>query len=294
MYAADENIRLLAIRHGKSIDQGEVMLDLHSSFPSTKANLRAGFCVTLVMALAPALGAAKGYVPSDVEAALLTLVRQDDLRTFGEGQQSFAAQALNIDVATASEIAHVYKSGNDAKANLRFLNRRVLVSGTIDAVQSGSPGRTALVYADTGMTQVRAMTHDEQPSRTSARQVGSKVALVCTGAGGTSRAVTFDDCENADSFAQREWGRLNAWFVDFYQGRYVPNIMVVTMAINIAAMASRMPADHHCAVSAEQCRESAMAIGSLTDDKGLLREVVKRFEAQGLDLSLLAPVQSKP
>ena len=184
MYAADENVRLLAIRHGKSIDQGEVMFDLLSSFPSTKANFRVGLCVT-VMALAPALGAAKGYVPSDVEAALLTLVRQDDLRTFGEGQQSFAAQALNIDVATASEIAHVYKSGNDAKANPRFLNRRVLVSGTIDAVQSDSPGRTALVYADTGTTQVRAMTHDEQPSRTSAWRVGSKVVLVCTGAGGT-------------------------------------------------------------------------------------------------------------
>lgn len=37
-----------------------------------------------------------------------------------------------------------------------------------------------------------------------------------------------------------------------------------------------------------------MAIGSLTDDDGLFRDTVKRFEAQGLDLSLFAPVQSKP
>ena len=98
---------------------------------------------------------------------------------------------------------------------------------------------------------------------------------------------------DADNFARRELGRLNAWFVDFYQGKYVPNIMVVTTAINVAARASRMPADHHCAINSEKCREAAMAIGSLTDDKGLLRDVVRKFEMQGLDLSLLAPVQLK-
>lgn len=263
-------------------------------FQFKKASFRAKSCVMLIMALAPAHSAAVGHVPSEVETALLTLIRQDDVRAFGAGQQSYAAQVFNIDVVTAPEIARVYESGDDAKANQRFLSRRVLVSGTIDAVWADGSDRTVLAYADTGRTQVRAMAHGEQTLHMTAWQVGSKVALVCTGAGGTSRAATFDDCENAESFARREWDHLNVWFADFYQGKYVPNIMVVTMAVNVAARASRMPADHHCATSAEKCLEAAMAIGSLTDDNGLLKDVVQRFMAQGLDLSLLAPVQLKP
>ncbi|WP_153101228.1 OB-fold protein [Paraburkholderia hayleyella] len=290
----DANFLLLESRCDKSIDLGEAMFDTIPLFLFTKASLRAKFCVMLIMALAPVLCAAEGYVPSEVETALLTLIRQDDVRAFGAGQQSYAAQAFNIDVATAPEIARVYESGDDVKANQRFLSRRVLVSGTIDAVWANGPDRMVLAYADTGATQVRAMAHGEQTLHMTAWQVGNKVALVCTGAGGTSRVVTFDDCENADNVAQREWEHLNAWFADFYQGKYVPNIMVVTMAVNVAARASRMPVDHHCARSSEKCREAVMAIGSLTDDKGLLKDVVQRFVAQGLDLSLLAPVQLKP
>lgn len=270
------------------------MFDIISWFEFTQASLRAKFCVMLIMVLAPALCVAEAYVPSEVETALLALVRQDDMRSFSAGQQSYAAQAFNIDVATAPEIARVYESGDDSKANRRFLSRRVLVSGTIDAVWADGPDRMVLAYADTGATQVRAMAHGEQTLRITAWQVGNKVALVCTGAGGTSRAVTFDDCENADNVARREWERLNVWFADFYHGKYVPNIMVVTMAVNVAARASRMPADHHCATSSEKCREAAMAIGSLTSDKALLKSVIQRFEAQGLDLGLLAPVQLKP
>lgn len=270
------------------------MFDIIPSFQSTKASLRVKYCAMLITALAPALCAAEAYVPSEVETALLTLIRQDDVRAFAEGQRNYAAQAFNIDVATAPEIARAYESGDDAKTNQRFLSRRVLVSGTIAAVWVDGPDRTVLAYADTGATQVRAIAHGEQTSRLTAWQVGSKVVLVCTGAGGTSRVATFDDCENADNVARREWERLDAWFADFYQGKYVPNIMVVTMAVNIAARASRMPADHRCATSSEKCLEAVMAIGSLTNDRGLLKDVVQRLVAKGLDFGLLAPVQLKP
>ncbi|KUY85570.1 MULTISPECIES: hypothetical protein [unclassified Burkholderia] len=270
------------------------MFGIISSFQSTKASLRAKFCAVLIAALAPSLCAAEGYVPSEGETALLTLIRRDDVRAFAEGQKNYAAQAFNIDVATAPEIARFYESGDDAKTNQRFLSRRVLVSGTIEAVWADGPDRTVLAYADTGATQVRAIAHGEQTSRMTAWQVGGKVALVCTGAGGTSRAVTFDDCENADNVARREWDRLDTWFADFYQGKYVPNIMVVTMAVNIAARASRLPADHSCATDSEKCREAVMAIGSLTNDKGLLKDIVQQLVAKGLDFGLLAPVQLKP
>ncbi|WP_321884152.1 OB-fold protein [Burkholderia cepacia] len=270
------------------------MFDMIPSFQSTKASFRAKFCAMLITALTPALCVAEGYVPSEVETALLTLIRQDDLRAFAEGQQSYAAQAFNIDVTTASEIARVYESGDDAKANQRFLSRRVLVSGTIEAVWADGPDRTVLAYADTGATQVRAIAHGEQTSRLAAWQVGSKIVLVCTGAGGISRVATFADCENADNVARREWERLDAWFADFYQGKYVPNIMVVTMAVNVAARASRMPADHRCTTSPEKCIEAVMASGALGGDKALLKDVVQRLVAKGLDFGLLAPVQLKP
>ncbi len=248
----------------------------------------------LVAVLVPGSGIAGSYVPGEVETALLTIGRQDDVGAFAAGQQSYAAQVLNIDVATAQDIARVYQSKDDEKANHRFLSRRVLVSGIVEAVWPDDPDRTVLVYADTGATQVRAIAHGNQASRVATWYAGSKVSLVCTGAGGTSRAVSFDDCENAGDVGRREWERLDAWFADFYQGKYVPNIMIAILAINIAARASRMPADHRCAESLEKCREAAMAIGSLTSDDGLLREVVQRFEASGLDLSVLAPVQLTP
>lgn len=270
------------------------MSSITRSFRVLKVNLRTRFWAVLAVALAPALCAAEGYVPSEVETALLTLIRQDDVRAFAEGQQNYAAQAFNIDVTTAPEIARVYESGDDAKANQRFLSRRVLVSGTIDAVWADGPDRTVLAYADTGATQVRAIAHGEQTSRLAAWQVGSKVVLVCTGAGGISRVATFDDCENADNVARREWERLDAWFADFYQGKNVPNIMVVTMAVNVAARASRMPADYRCTTSPEKCIEAVMASGSLGGDKALLKGVVQRLMAKGLDFGLLAPVQLKP
>lgn len=242
----------------------------------------------------PSIGVASSYIPSDVETALLTIGRQDDVRAFAAGQQSYAALVLNIDVATAQEIAGVYQSKSDGKANHRFLSRRVLVSGIVDAVWPDDLDRTVLVYADTGATQVRAIAHGNQASRVATWRAGSKVSLVCTGVGGTSRAVSFDDCENADDVGRREWERLAAWLADFYQGKYVPNVMIVTLAINIAARARRMPADHGCVESLEKCREAATAVGSLTSDKGLLKEAVQRFEANGLDLGVLVPVRLEP
>ncbi|WP_083384096.1 OB-fold protein [Cupriavidus sp. USMAHM13] len=247
-------------------------------------------CLFFVAVSMPGIAIAGSYVPSEVETALLTIGRQDDVRAFAAGQESYAAQVLNIDVAIAQDIAQAYESKDDGKANHRFLNRRVLVSGIAAAVWPDGADRAVLVFADTGATQVRAIAHGDQASRMATWHVGSKVALVCTGEGGTSRAASFDDCENAGDVARREWERLDASLADFYQGKHVPNVMIVMLAINIAARASRMPTDHRCAESLEKCRESATAIGSLTSDKGLLKEVVQRFEANGLDLSVLAPV----
>ncbi|WP_081054907.1 OB-fold protein [Burkholderia diffusa] len=267
------------------------MVDVAPYFQYVKVIFRVKLCVALIAAFASEFCVADDSVPSEVESSLLTLIRQDDVHAFATGQQSYVAQTLNIDVTTAPEIARAYRSRDDAKANQRFLSRRVLISGAIDALWSDGPNRTVLIYADTGATQVRAIVRGKQPR--TAWRVGSRVTLVCTGAGGTSRAASFDDCEIADNVARREWKRLDAWFADFYRGKYVPNIMIVTMAINVAARASRMPAGYRCAESPEKCREALIATGALTSDKDLLNGIVGRFKAIGLDLSLLAPIQPR-
>ncbi len=64
---------------------GETMFDIIPSSQSTKASLRAKFCAILIVALAPALCVAEGYVPSPAESALLDLIMQDDIRSTAEG-----------------------------------------------------------------------------------------------------------------------------------------------------------------------------------------------------------------
>lgn len=255
--------------------------------PNKKAHL-IEFCVAGFLLNAPGVGFAAGYIPSEIEATLLNIIRDDDIRAFSEGQENYASTVFNIKASSARGIGDMYAQNSDT-ANKQFVGMLVLLSGTVEAVHDSGQGSPTLIFANTGSAQVRAQSSKEAAAKLTRLRSGSNVALVCRGLGGAVSAAVFGDCELGDDFGQHTWDRLSTEFSNFYQGRPAKSVAIPTMAINIAERASLMSLDHPCADDLNRCRAAAMAVGNLRGaPDSPLRAVIDRFKAAGLDLSLFS------
>lgn len=266
------------------------MSSITRSFRALKVNLRTRFWAVPVVALAPVLCVAEGYVPSPAESALLDLMMQDDIRSTAEGQWSYAAITQGVTRISADEMARTYAVGGFETGKDPFEGRRFLVSGTVASALDYRQGRAFVVFADTGSVQVRAQPQANNAVRTLALRTGDKVALVCTGAGGTKVAGVLRDCEFGDDFGKRVWVGLRNDFSEFYRGKPAKSLSIVSTALGLAGRASQMPADSGCGEDAEKCVEAAVAVGPLKGKRTSLEEALQRFGNAGLDLSLFSVV----
>ncbi|WP_414706713.1 OB-fold protein [Ralstonia sp. UBA689] len=230
-----------------------------------------------------------------MEATLLNIIRNDDISAFSDGRQPYTATVLNIKTASASDIGCAYEQSSDT-ANEQFLGKRILVSGTVEAVQERDQASSIILFANTGSVQVRALAPMDTAARLKALYAGSSVALVCVGLGGATSAATFGDCEFANDFAQRTWDRLSTEFSDFYQGKPAKSIAIPMMAIKIAQRASLMSLDRPCSDDPENCFAAAMSLGNFRErgNASALQAVIARFKSAGLDLSLFSRIPINP
>ncbi|EMN5132510.1 hypothetical protein RVV79_005681 [Burkholderia contaminans] len=260
-----------------------------------RVGLRLRLCALLVAALVPGLGVAGGYVPSEIETDMLRAIIHDDLQAITEGRENYAATVLKIPMATASEVARAYAE-NQGTADLRFQNKRVLLSGVTASVQDGGQGRTLVVFDVPGAVVVRARPRSEVVPRAMALRPGDLSVFACKAEGERAGAIEFTDCEFGDDFVRRTWKAMQAELDAFYQGKPAKAIWAPTLAINLAMRASQMPLNNGCAESLDKCRASSMAVGSLKGEAGdrLLKATIQRFRDAGLDLSLFTPPPVNP
>ncbi len=265
------------------------------SFRALKINLRTRCWAVLVVALAPTLCVAEGYVPIPAEVALLDLMMQDDIRSTAGGQWSYAAISEGVTRTSANELAQAYAVGGFETGKDPFEGKRFLVSGTVSSACDCGQGRVFVIFADTGSVQVRTQPQTDYAARTLALRPGGQVALVCTGAGGTRVAGVLRDCEFGEDFGKRAWVGLRTDFSEFYRGSPAKGLSIVSIALGLAERASQMPADSGCGEDAEKCAGAARAVGPLKGKcRHLLEGTIQRFRDAGLDLSLFSAVPVDP
>lgn len=257
--------------------------------------VRLRLCTLLVAALAPGLSVAGGYVPDEVETGMLRAVIQDDLQAIAEGRENYAATVLKIPMATASEVARAYAE-NQRTADLRFQNKRVLLSGITASVKDSGSGQALVAFDVPGAVPVVAQPRSDVIPRALALRPGDLSVFACKAEGERAGAIDFTDCEFGDDFGRRTWKTMESELDAFYQGKPAKAIWTPTFAINLAMRASQMPLNNGCAESLDKCRASSMAVGSLKGESGgrLLNATIQRFREAGLDLSLFTTLPANP
>lgn len=231
--------------------------------------------IEAILPVAPA----PSYQMTDLEAQIFKAWLYNDLTNWveaveaGEVLPSYAEHIPvyfgfdDLSIVSAQELENAYYE-NEVAADLRFLDKKLLVHGKIRSINSGLKNKPSVTFATNDrFTATSASFREPDLSIIAQLKRGQSIRLFCMGAGEVVGSPRLSNCEFADEVLkltlEANFRRIKSLLSDKPQELADYEIGVYALSV---AQARALPEDSICA-SSDELKKCAELIGKSRSDK---------------------------
>ncbi|MBC2771176.1 OB-fold protein [Pusillimonas minor] len=221
------------------------------------------------------------YKLSHTEYNVLTVLLEDEVTNFSQGNDAILGKDSNLIRTTGRKLSAAYDA-NEAAADKEFKGKLLFVTARVESINKGITGSPYFVVSG-GF--IGAQAHFDRDYNDYAATVakGETVNLVCEGNGYIITSAMLDDCVPAIDFAKRESQKLIK-----EAGRFLAGYEVSKTAQNLIfgslAIAKVIP-EAQCEQPNKQCLAAAKKAGN---DKNKLNaamdQTIEQLKTAGVNL----------
>lgn len=218
------------------------------------------------------------YVMDEKEKAVYDALLNDDLASFSRGDESMLADSLGIIASTSTEVAKAYDE-NQVAADQKFYKKEILISGKIQAINSGLGNEPYVVMSGSNQF-LQPQIHFDKPDlqKISNLSKGQLAAFVCKGNGAIAGTPLFKNCALAEDYGLDKVQKKKIALQDFLNGEKSTDQFISGILFISIAAAKKLPATSDCYKDGKNCiKEIKNAVKKINeaDAKNIRNELQK-------------------